>query len=249
MCSCPRLPPVSPGRYLPADQQQTSVSLHLPGRQSYLGQAEHSKTTRKFWRMLCLFSRMNLSLPALHLAYATHLLANHAAGWAGCLQLQICFLLTRAIHELVPIMVREASLHRTGKTQTYAEIHCMLPLFLLLAWCPITIILTVISMALTLLFRMGRVLHSIFLYLWRAGSSRGATSSFICSLSTALGYRVLENNCSKPSLFMGLNVLLLFTWHVCEKMINVHLIFLPYAASWANVCAHQFSQLVLMGLK
>lgn len=32
-------------------------------------------------------------------------------------------------------------------------------------------------------------------------------------------------------------------------MINVHLIFLPYAASWANVCAHQFSLLVLMGLK
>lgn len=76
---------------------------------------------------------------------------------------------------------------------------------------PITIILTVISMALTLLYRMGRVLHSIFLYLWRAGSSRGATSSFICSLRTALGYQVLENNCSKINLFMGLNVLLLFT--------------------------------------
>lgn len=76
---------------------------------------------------------------------------------------------------------------------------------------PITIILTVISMALTLLYWMGRVLHSIFLYLWEAGSSRGATSSFICSLSTALGYQVLESNCSKMCLFMGLNVLLLFT--------------------------------------
>lgn len=54
------------------------------------------------------------------------------------MQLQICFLLTRAIHEFVPIMVREASLRRTGKTQTYAEIHCMLPLLLLLhqARCP-----------------------------------------------------------------------------------------------------------------
>lgn len=136
--SCHRLPPVSPGRYLPADQQQTSVYLHLPGGQSYLGQAECPKTTRKFWWMLCLFSRMNVSFPALHLAYATRLLANHAAGWAGCLQLQICFLLTCAIHELAPIMVREASLHRIGKIQTYAEIHCMLPLLLLLqqAWCP-----------------------------------------------------------------------------------------------------------------
>lgn len=47
------------------------------------------------------------------------------------LQLQICFLLTHAIHEFVPIMVRETFLHRTGKTQTYAESHCMLRLLLL----------------------------------------------------------------------------------------------------------------------
>lgn len=76
---------------------------------------------------------------------------------------------------------------------------------------PITIILTVISMALTILCRMGRVLHSIFLYLWEAGSSRGTTSSFICSLSTALGYQVLENNCSKITLlwdWMGFSFLL-----------------------------------------
>ena len=76
---------------------------------------------------------------------------------------------------------------------------------------PTTIILIVISVTVTLPYRMGRVLHSIFLYLWEAGSSTGATSFFICSLSTALGYQVSDNNCSKISLFMGLNVLLLFT--------------------------------------
>jgi len=62
-------------------------------------------------------------------------------------------------------------------------------------------------MTLMLLYRMGRVLHSIFLYLQEAGSSREATSSFI-SLSTALGYQVSENNCSKISLFVGLKALL-----------------------------------------
>lgn len=76
---------------------------------------------------------------------------------------------------------------------------------------PPTIILKVISMTLTLLYRLGRVLHSIFLYLWEAGSSGGATPSFICCLSTALAYQVSENNCSKISLFMGLNALLIFT--------------------------------------
>lgn len=66
-------------------------------------------------------------------------------------------------------------------------------------------------MTLTLLYSMGRVLHSIFLYLWEAGSSRGATSSFIYSLRTAFEYQVSDNNCSKISPFKSLNALLFFT--------------------------------------
>lgn len=52
---------------------------------------------------------------------------------------------------------------------------------------PTAIIVRVISVTLTLSC-MDRVLHSIFLYLWEAGSSRGATSSFICSLRTGLEF-------------------------------------------------------------
>lgn len=195
---------------------------------------------------------MNVSFPALCLKYATRLLANNAAGWANCLQLQICFLLTCAIHEFIPIMITERLLSTgLGKLKyTQKSIACSLFFSLYIRQdAPPTIILKVISMTLTLLYRLGRVLHSIFLYLWEAGSSGGATPSFICCLSTALAYQVSENNCSKISLFMGLNALLIFTWLIWKKMINVHLIFLPCAASWANICTHQFFQLVLMGLK
>lgn len=193
---------------------------------------------------------MNVSFPALYLEYATRLLTNHAAGWANCLQLQICFLLTCAIHEFIPIMITERPLSTGLGKLNYTQKSIACSLFFSLYTmqdAPATVILIVISMTLTLLYRMGKVLHSIFLYLWGAGSSRWATSSFICSLSTALGYQVSENNCSKISLFMGLNGI--FTWRICKKMINVHLIFLPRAANWTNVCTHQFSQLVLMGLK
>lgn len=202
--------------------------------------------------MFCLFSKVNMSFPALYLEYATCLLTHHAAGLANCLQLWICFLLTCAIHEFIPITITERPLSTgLGKLKyTQKSIACSQFFSLYIKQdARTTIILTLISTTLTLLYRMGRVLHSIFLYLWEAGSTRGATSSFICSLSTALGYQVSENNCSKISLFMGLNALILFTWHICKKLFNVHLIFLPCAANQANVCAHQFSQLVLMRLK
>lgn len=161
---------------------------------------EVSKTLRIFQWMLCLFSRMNLSFPALYLEYATHLLTNHAAGWANCLQLQICFLLTYAVHEFIPIMIRERPLSAgLGKLKyTQKSIACSQFFSLYIKQnAPITVILIVISMALTLLYRMGRVLLFISLYLWQAGSSRGATSFFIFSLSAALAYQVSENNCSE----------------------------------------------------
>lgn len=113
--------------------------------------------------MLCLFSKVNVFFPALYLEYATRLLTNHAAGWANHLQLQICFLLTCSIHEFIPIMITERPLSTgLGKLNyTQKSIACSQFFSLFIKQdAPTTIILVVISMILTLLRRMGRVLHS-----------------------------------------------------------------------------------------
>lgn len=104
---------------------------------------------------------MNVSFPALYLEYATHLLTNRAAGLANCLQLQICFLLTRAIHEFIPIMITERYLSTgLGKLKyTQKSIACYQFFSLYIKQdASTTVILTVISMTLTLLYRMGKVL-------------------------------------------------------------------------------------------
>lgn len=165
---------------------------------------------------------MNMSFPALYLEHATCLPANHAAGWADCLQLQICFLLTYAIREFIPIMITERPFSTGLGRLKYKQksIACsQFFSFYIKQGAPTTIIPVVVAMTFTLLYRMGRVLHSIFLYLWETGNSGEATSSFICSLNTALGYQVSENNRSKISLSTGLNALLL-AWCICKRWLT-----------------------------